>query len=162
MGARTPATVGLPTYPFALKRYWVDPPETAPTRMRPVEQTSPEPAAIDESGAAGAEEDEFVAAVRQRVRAVWCAALGVDAVGVDANFFELGGDSLLAVHVATQLRAIFPLELALGELFAGPTVAGMAETIAAHLIRRLDELSDSEVELLLNQPGAAEERSNNA
>ncbi|WP_280470312.1 type I polyketide synthase [Nocardia brasiliensis] len=161
-GDRTPATVGLPTYPFALKRYWVDPPETAPTRMRPVEQTSPEPAAIDESGAAGAEEDEFVAAVRQRVRAVWCAALGVDAVGVDANFFELGGDSLLAVHVATQLRAIFPLELALGELFAGPTVAGMAETIAAHLIRRLDELSDSEVELLLNQPGAAEERSNNA
>ncbi|MBF6548185.1 type I polyketide synthase [Nocardia brasiliensis] len=158
-GDRTPATVCLPTYPFALKRYWVDPPETAPTRVRTVEHT---PAATDASDTAGAEEDEFVAAVRQRVRTVWCAALGVDAVGVDANFFELGGDSLLAVHVATQLRAIFPLELALGELFAGPTVAGMAETIAAHLMRRLDELSDSEVELLLNQPGAAEERSNNA
>ncbi|MFG1796034.1 type I polyketide synthase [Nocardia sp. NPDC049149] len=161
-GGEQPTKVGLPTYPFALKRYWVDPPEYVPAPARAVEPVPPRVAAAVVETAAAAEEDDFVASVRRRVVAVWSAALGIEEVGNDANFFELGGDSLLAVHVATQLRAIFPLELALGELFVSPTVAGMAETIAAHLIQRLDELSDSEVELLLNQPGAAEERSNNA
>lgn len=159
-GGETPATVSLPTYPFALKRYWVDAPEAASMRPRRIETVQPAaPAAPVESDS---DEDDFVVSVRNQVVAVWRAALGIDEVGTDANFFELGGDSLLAVHVATQLRSIFPLDLALGELFAGPTAAGMADTIAAHLMRRLDELSDSEVELLLNQPGAAEERSNNA
>ncbi|MFE9581761.1 type I polyketide synthase [Nocardia sp. NPDC006044] len=160
-GGAVPAKVSLPTYPFALKRYWVDPPEAAPMRPRRVD-TVPSAAAAPEPVETDADEDDFVVSVRNQVVAVWRAALGVEEVGADANFFELGGDSLLAVHVATQLRSIFPLDLALGELFAGPTAAGMADTIAAHLLRRLDELSDSEVELLLNQPGTAEERSNNA
>ncbi|MEV6560671.1 beta-ketoacyl synthase N-terminal-like domain-containing protein [Nocardia sp. NPDC051756] len=160
-GGEKPVSVSLPTYPFALKRYWVDAPEAAPMqprRIEAVQPAAPAAAAVEND----ADEDDFVVSVRNQVVAVWCAALGIEEVGTDANFFELGGDSLLAVHVATQLRSIFPLELALGELFASPTAAGMADTIAAHLMQRLDELSDSEVELLLNQPGAAEERSNNA
>ncbi|MFI9407744.1 type I polyketide synthase [Nocardia sp. NPDC052316] len=160
-GGETPTTVSLPTYPFALKRYWVDPPEAVPTRRFETERPAPAAAVVADDAAAD-DEDDFVVSVRNRVVSVWCAALGVDQIGDDANFFEAGGDSLLAVHVATQLRAIFPLELALGELFAAPTAAGMADTIAAHLMQRLDELSDSEVEQLLAQPGAAEERSNNA
>lgn len=164
-GGETPASVSLPTYPFALKRYWVDPPEAMPTQARrfdTAEPAAPAPVPADNAADAESDEDDFVLSVRSRVVAVWSAALGIDEFGTDANFFELGGDSLLAVHVATQLRSIFPLDLALGELFAVPTAAGMADTIAAHLMQRLDELSDSEVELLLNQPGAAEERSNNA
>ncbi|MFD6156187.1 type I polyketide synthase [Nocardia sp. NPDC060256] len=162
-GGETPASVSLPTYPFALKRYWVDPPEVTtsqPRRIDPIRPAAPAP--VDSEPTAPSDEDDFVVSVRNQVVAVWCAALGIEQVGNDANFFELGGDSLLAVHVATQLRSIFPLDLALGELFASPTAAGMADAIAAHLMQRLDELSDSEVELLLNQPGAAEERSNNA
>ncbi|MEU7141903.1 beta-ketoacyl synthase N-terminal-like domain-containing protein [Nocardia sp. NPDC046473] len=162
-GGETPASVSLPTYPFALKRYWVDPPEVTTTQTRRIDPVQPAPpVSVDSEPAAASDEDEFVVSVRNQVVAVWCAALGLEQVGNDANFFELGGDSLLAVHVATQLRSIFPLDLALGELFASPTAVGMADAIAAHLMQRLDELSDSEVELLLNQPGAAEERSNNA
>ncbi|MFF3227429.1 type I polyketide synthase [Nocardia suismassiliense] len=160
-GGETPDTVSLPTYPFALKRYWVDPPEAVPTRRFDTERPAPA-APVTSDDTAPDDEDDFVVSVRNRVVSVWCAALGVEQIADDANFFEAGGDSLLAVHVATQLRAVFPLELALGELFAAPTAAGMADTIAAHLMQRLDELSDSEVEQLLEQPGAAEERSNNA
>ncbi|MFI9502944.1 type I polyketide synthase [Nocardia sp. NPDC052566] len=158
--------VSLPTYPFALRRYWVDPPQVQ--AHEPRIDVVPEAAAIEHaaasrpSAASEADDDEFADSVRGRVAGIWRSALGIDELDHAANFFELGGDSLLAVQVATRLRAVFPLELALGDLFAAPTIAGMAATISDHLIQRLDELSDSEVELLLNEQGPARERSDNA
>ncbi|MFJ4157612.1 amino acid adenylation domain-containing protein, partial [Pseudomonas sp. NPDC089752] len=41
----------------------------------------------------------------QRILAeLWCAALGVEQVGIDDNFFELGGDSIIAIQVVSRAR----------------------------------------------------------
>ncbi|MFI1917563.1 type I polyketide synthase [Nocardia sp. NPDC020380] len=157
--------VNLPTYPFALQRYWVDPPEATAARG-----TTPATAAAATASAQSTGEsdpaddtgDEFLAAIRAQVAEVWCEALGVEHVGVDVNFFEAGGDSLLAVHIATRLRAVFPVRVVLSDLFARPTIAGVADAIAADLIDRLDELSDSEVALLLDDRETIEEHTENA
>ncbi|HEX2569056.1 MAG TPA: amino acid adenylation domain-containing protein [Polyangia bacterium] len=65
--------------------------------------------------------------MERRIAAVWQETLGVAHVGRDDNFFELGGHSLLAAQVIARLRRALGLELALKDLFATPTVAGLAQ-----------------------------------
>jgi acyl-coenzyme A synthetase/AMP-(fatty) acid ligase/acyl carrier protein len=67
--------------------------------------------------------------VEEEVAAIWAEALGLDGVGVHDGFLELGGDSLLAMQVISQVLARWRLQIPLGVLLDAPTVAAMAEQI---------------------------------
>jgi acyl carrier protein len=66
---------------------------------------------------------------------VWSEALERDDVGVEDNFFDLGGDSVHAVFILGRLRARLGLEMTAEQglqwLFEHPTIAGMAAALAA-------------------------------
>ncbi|HEX2203959.1 MAG TPA: condensation domain-containing protein, partial [Longimicrobium sp.] len=64
------------------------------------------------------------------IAAIWAEALGVDRVGVDDDFFALGGQSLLATQVVSRLRDAFGVEVPLRRLFEAPTVAALARSVA--------------------------------
>ncbi|MFF1401855.1 non-ribosomal peptide synthase/polyketide synthase [Streptomyces sp. NPDC058294] len=61
---------------------------------------------------------------------IWADLLGVERVGVDDNFFMLGGDSILSIQVVSRARAA-GLTLTPRDLFRRPTVAGLAAGGAA-------------------------------
>jgi amino acid adenylation domain-containing protein len=66
------------------------------------------------------------------VAGIWTSILGLERVGVQSNFFDLGGHSLKAVRVLARIREIFRVEVPLRHLFEATTVAALAELIIAH------------------------------
>jgi acyl carrier protein len=99
--------------------------------------------------------------------------LKLERVGLYDDFFELGGHSLRGIQVIARVRKAFGVELSLRTLFERPTVAGLSFEIEEakqqgrdsvrpspvkavglssreQMIARLHQLSDEEVNALLN------------
>ena len=60
---------------------------------------------------------------------IWATVLGIESPGIHDDFFDLGGDSMMAAQVVTALRAQFGVDAAMRHLFERPTIAGLAEVI---------------------------------
>lgn len=76
--------------------------------------------------------------VEQQLAQLWCAVLGIPAIGVDSNFFEVGGHSLLAVRLLARIETSFGRKLSLAALFRHPTVAGQARLLEHGEARAFD------------------------
>ena len=69
--------------------------------------------------------------VQRQVAALWRSVLGTDRVGLHANFFDIGGHSLLLVRLQAAIQREFGQAVPLVELFQRTTVAAQAERLAA-------------------------------
>ena len=61
---------------------------------------------------------------------IWKELLGLAEVGIDDNFFWLGGHSLKATIMATAIRKRFGVEVPLIRIFEGPTIRQISDAIA--------------------------------
>ncbi|HSU14835.1 amino acid adenylation domain-containing protein, partial [Longimicrobium sp.] len=86
----------------------------------------PPPPGVEPGGRRRTAETELEA----RVAAVWAEVLGVNEVGVEDNFFDLGGHSLLLVRLQARLAAAAVGEVRVVELFQYPTVRALAGRLA--------------------------------
>jgi aryl carrier-like protein len=110
---------------------------------------------------------------------VWAEVLGLDRIGVEDSFFALGGDSIRSVRVIALAKER-GLDLTVEQLFRRPTIAALAEDLAAvaavagseateaattagvqaegedldSLLAELDGLTDEEVQARLREHGA--------
>jgi natural product biosynthesis luciferase-like monooxygenase protein len=91
--------------------------------------TSPVAAPVPEAPVPSGVPRAHLQALQGQVRGLWSELLGVETVGLNDNFFEIGGHSLLAVRVHSRLSEEVGGRLSLVDLFRFPTVA----TLAAHL-----------------------------
>jgi amino acid adenylation domain-containing protein len=64
--------------------------------------------------------------VEELLAGIYRQVLGVQRIGVDDSFFDLGGDSLSAVQVIAAINASLNADLDVGVLFDAPTAAGLA------------------------------------
>jgi amino acid adenylation domain-containing protein len=67
--------------------------------------------------------------MEQMVASIWREVLGIERVGLDDNFFDLGGHSLLVARVRFNLRQKLQKEIALVDFFSYPTVRLLAEKL---------------------------------
>ncbi|MFN6437895.1 MAG: phosphopantetheine-binding protein [Nostoc sp. DedSLP01] len=88
--------------------------------------------------------------LEKQITEIWQEVLGITEVGIYDNFYELGGDSLIATQLVSRLRAKFPIDLALRDLLSQAMIpAKQAEIIEQLLLEKIEELSDEEVEAFL-------------
>jgi non-ribosomal peptide synthetase component E (peptide arylation enzyme) len=87
--------------------------------------------------------------LEESIAAIFAAVLHLSRVGIHDDFFQLGGNSLLAIRVQSRINQMFEIDLPLSAIFESPTVellavaAGMAKSSAsdsAELKALLDEL----------------------
>ncbi|HEU0299899.1 MAG TPA: amino acid adenylation domain-containing protein, partial [Longimicrobium sp.] len=83
---------------------------------------------------AGADGAEFVPpgpGLEARMAAVWQEVLGVDRVGAHDDFFDLGGQSILATRLVARLRGELGIDVPVGMLMQAPTVEALARAVEA-------------------------------
>ncbi|MEG4277137.1 amino acid adenylation domain-containing protein [Microcoleus sp. MON1_C1] len=83
----------------------------------------------------------------KEIAEIWTALLGLEKVGTNQNFFDLGGHSLMATQLISRVRSCFGVELAMCDFFAAPTIENLAELIEEEILanadsNQIDELLD--------------------
>ncbi len=103
--------------------------------------------------------------LQKQVAEVWSRLLGISTIGIYDDFFDLGGNSLMATQLVSELRETFQVELPLRELFDDPTVSGVCKVIekeqaeqassevskVAEALKQIESLSDEEAKRLLEE-----------
>ena len=110
----------LPVYPFSLSNH-----ERQLLRegMQPVGRSTSDANAHGIRSASSS-------AVESVLTAIWKELFGLERIGRYQNFFELGGDSQLGMHMISRVRDAMQVDLPLGYLYEMPTIAKMSEKIA--------------------------------
>jgi acyl carrier protein len=89
----------------------------------------PEPE--EESGKMARDFEAPKSRVEEIIADIWQRVLGVEQVGINENFFDIGGDSLKAVQVISQLRKALDTEITIISLFEKTTISAMAAMLKA-------------------------------
>ncbi|MCP5207228.1 MAG: amino acid adenylation domain-containing protein [Hahellaceae bacterium] len=122
--------VSMPTYPFERKQHWI--------KARKFTYEGSTDTTLAQNVIEAEQNNDMLLqapvsapgdAVEQQVWQLWSKALGLTEFSITDDFFELGGDSLLAVGLADQLQSRFSIPVASHVLMQKPNVAALAEFI---------------------------------
>jgi acyl carrier protein len=84
------------------------------------------------------------------IAGVWEAALGISPIGVQENFFEIGGNSLSATRLITQLQNIFQVKIPLNRFFQANSIIQCAALVEELLIEQIENLDEEQAQTLLS------------
>jgi acyl carrier protein len=71
-------------------------------------------------------------ALQEVLSSVWASSLGIEKVGIEDDFFELGGASVVATQIVSRLRRMFQTDLPAVLLFEAPTIEKLARYMVEH------------------------------
>ncbi|MEM8857680.1 MAG: amino acid adenylation domain-containing protein, partial [Chloroflexota bacterium] len=80
---------------------------------------------------------------------VWEEYLQLPQIGVNHDFFDLGGDSVTAIQTITQINQQFEIDFPIPRFFDSSTVAGVTEVIEEIIMAELEGMDEDELEQLL-------------
>ncbi|ARF67943.1 non-ribosomal peptide synthetase [Paenibacillus larvae subsp. pulvifaciens] len=167
--------VELPTYPFERQRYWIEPRLTT-SLFTEAEEINSE--AIVEEAEQLYQRPQLAtpykapgSPLETRLVKIWQKLLGIEQIGIQDNFFDLGGHSLLIVQMATEVKQALGFNIDVPRFFENPCIAhlvllvkekqeivGGSKDIASveledpsELLARIDSMTDEEIDGLLKR-----------
>lgn len=147
------ARIPLPTYAFDRQRYWIEPAEPPLTAMND-EQKSESP--VSTLYPRSHTLYDFVPPRNQReatIAEIWQRLLGIESIGIYDNFFDLGGDSLLAVQLINQLHNHFQIKVLLHHIVEVPTIASLGQLLQELSEQTADTIKIRNTPLVLLKDG---------
>lgn len=77
-----------------------------------------------------------------RLAVIWQQILGRDSMGINDDFFESGGDSILVIRLIGQIQKEFGIKMKLGLIYQYPTIAELAQHMPLHEANGYDPESE--------------------
>jgi thioesterase domain-containing protein/acyl carrier protein len=118
----------VPAYVVMLKEF----PQTPNKKIDRKALPPPGEDGIDRSSSV----DPPLTEIEEAIAEIWAEALGVQQVGRNENFFELGGDSISACGIFVNIQQTCQVDLPLQTIIRSPTVAGLAERLEEAFLRQ--------------------------
>ncbi len=116
--------VPLPTYPFERQRYWID--ERAfLSSGQPADFAGIESAVAQSTNGAHASTAPAAETPESFILAIWQQILGLPNIGLHDNFFDLGGNSLVAASLLAQIHKATGIRIPLVRFFQAPNPAAL-------------------------------------
>ncbi|MER7577584.1 type I polyketide synthase [Streptomyces sp. NPDC126514] len=124
-------TVKLPLYPFERQQFPLECPMDTPVMPTTASAfDEPFPLTHAESTPAPAAIRPRSATPAARIAQALADSLGLSDIGEHDNFFDRGGDSLMAARLAAWIRETFAVDLPTKDVFLSPTAAALAQAVA--------------------------------
>jgi phthiocerol/phenolphthiocerol synthesis type-I polyketide synthase E len=121
-----PRRTSLPGYPFARQKHWVAPNTSA--NWTPAQSAADGSGAPATNGAPNRPAKNGVSQTEATLQRVWAQCLGVESVDRNTNFFDLGGDSLIAIGVAMNATNA-GVDLTPQDMYEHPSIAELAAAL---------------------------------
>jgi acyl carrier protein len=67
--------------------------------------------------------------IERRLAEIWSQVLDIDCVGINDNYLDLGGDSIMAVVLLSMIVAEFSVSMPTATIIRAPTIAQLAQEI---------------------------------
>jgi len=122
---RTPLT----TYAFERKRHWI---ESKPSSHLAAHNDSEDMSNVTEDIVKKIQKITHIAPqniIEFRIREIWSEILGIENLSNKDNFFDLGGNSLMATHLITLINKRLGQELKIKDFFFDPTITGLSRLV---------------------------------
>ncbi len=95
--------------------------------------------ALPEPGGEMLTRTEYVAPKNEaedRLVNIWHEVLGTEKIGVEDNFFEIGGNSMLLIQAHSRINSVYPSKVSVADLFTYPTISKLTELILKDTVHK--------------------------
>ncbi|AEY65546.1 condensation domain-containing protein [Clostridium sp. BNL1100] len=125
----------IPVYPFEKRRCWIEIPEVSKETVVSVKQIEEEKSSTDIK-LTGSENGEYTQ-TQILLGQIWGTVLGYKEIDINEDFYELGGDSIIAANIANRTAKQIDASLSVADILAFTTIQELSDYIDKELKKQI-------------------------
>ncbi len=152
--------IGLPAYPFERKRHWLEIDLSHKIKDNVLSVNANDRDTLDSFSLDSAVESIDVSDnATDKILSIWKSLIGSEEIGLDDDFFEIGGHSLLALQILTRMKEDMGIKISLKEFLDNPTINKLKSRFGFENLEQGQKVSPTEKVDISNFPLSYSQRS---